>query len=241
MTSSSSIVCSISSPIVCAIDLPDLGRARSLARALGKSVGTIKLGLEFLYAQGPQGIRAMGELGIPIFIDAKLSDIPNTVAGAMRGIVELPVSMVTVMAGGGDAMMRAACAVARDSATRPWILGVTVLTSLDESDLRATGVGGSATDQVLRLAELALGAGCDGLVCSPAEIGAIRARFGNEPKLVVPGIRPVAAEDDQKRTLTPVEALRAGADRLVIGRPITMAADPARAARDIFQDLSEAA
>ncbi|MEZ5826756.1 MAG: orotidine-5'-phosphate decarboxylase [Geminicoccaceae bacterium] len=190
----------------------------------------------------PVDRRGPGEAGRQAdLLDAKLSDIPNTVAGAMRGIVELPVAMVTVMANGGPAMMRAACEVAKASSTQPWILAVTVLTSLDESDLAATGVGGSTTDQVLRLAELALDAGCDGLICSPMEIVSLRRHFGDRPKLVVPGIRPASVDDDQKRTMTPIEALAAGADRLVIGRPITAAADPARAARDILQGLAEAA
>ncbi|MCB9945115.1 MAG: orotidine-5'-phosphate decarboxylase [Geminicoccaceae bacterium] len=229
------------SPIICAIDRPDLDGAMALARTLDDSVGTIKLGLEFLYAQGPAGVRSLGELGRPIFLDAKLNDIPNTVAGAMRGIVELPVAMMTLMASGGSAMMRSACEVAHGSARRPWVLAVTVLTSLDDADLVATGVNAPSTDQALRLAELALEAGCDGIVCSPLEIRAMRERFGDIPKLVVPGIRPNAGTDDQKRTMTPAEALRAGADRLVIGRPITQSADPARAASDILAGLAEAA
>ena len=229
------------SPIICAVDRPDLDGAMALGRDVGDSVGGLKLGLEFLYAQGPAGVCRMAEIGPPVFLDAKLHDIPNTVAGAMRGIVELPVAMVTVMASGGSEMMRAATEVAGSSRRRPWVLAVTVLTSLDDEDLRATGVEGGTTEQVLRLADLALEAGCDGLVCSPLEITALRQRFGDGPKLVVPGVRPAAAADDQKRTLTPADALAAGADRLVVGRPITRAVAPDEAARTILLGLDRAA
>lgn len=231
---------SFENPVFVAVDRPDLEGAEDLMRSLAAHVGGIKLGLEFFMARGPEGVQRMARLGLPIFLDAKLHDIPNTVAGAMRGVVALPVRMVTLHAIGGLDMMRAAVAVANDSEQQPWVLAVTVLTSLDQTDLQATGQSGTATTQALRLAELALRAGCHGIVCSPLEVAALRAAFGKEPKLVVPGVRPKAGGDDQKRTLDPVETLAAGADRLVIGRPITAAADPVAAARAIALDLEAA-
>lgn len=227
-------------PVFIAIDRPDPEGAAALARAVAPHVGGIKLGLEFFVAQGPFGIRAMADLGLPVFLDMKLHDIPNTVAGAMRGVVELPIAMVTLHATGGEAMMRAAVEIANASERRPWVLAVTVLTSLDQADLEATGQRGTTTGQALRLAELALKAGCHGIVCSPLEIAAMRAAFGAAPKLVVPGVRPKDRADDQKRTLDPAEAIAAGADRLVIGRPITAEADPVAAARTIAASLPQA-
>ncbi len=232
---------SATNPVLVAIDRPDLDGAVCLARALAPHLGGLKLGLEFFLHQGPQGVARLGALGLPIFLDAKLHDIPNTVAGAMRGVVGLPVAMVTLHAAGGLEMMRVAVDVAAASASRPWVLAVTVLTSLDQGDLAATGQRGSATEQALRLAELALRAGCQGIVCSPLEVTAMRTRFGKEPKLVVPGVRPGTAGDDQKRTLNPVETLAAGADRLVIGRPITSAVDPVAAAQAIAASLQPVA
>lgn len=230
-------------PVFCALDRPDPDGAVELARALRPHLGGIKLGLEFFMAQGPAGIRRLGDLGLPVFLDAKLHDIPNTVAGAMRGVVELPVAMVTLHAMGGVAMMRAAVEIADSSASRPRVLAVTVLTSLDQADLGATGQRGTPTEQALRLAELALAAGCHGIVCSPMEVAAMRREFGAAPRLVVPGVRPRAGrgdgrQDDQKRTLEPAEAVALGADILVIGRPITAAPDPVAAARAIQAGLA---
>lgn len=227
-------------PVFCAVDRPDLEGAFALSKRLAPALGGIKLGLEFFMHQGPEGIRRMGEVGLPIFLDAKLHDIPNTVAGAMRGVVQLPVAMVTLHAAGGLEMMQTAVAIADASERRPWVLAVTVLTSLDDSDLAATGQQGSTTEQALRLAELALRAGCHGLVCSPMEVAAMREAFGPEPRLVVPGVRPKTRGDDQKRTLDPVEAIAAGANRLVIGRPITAEPDPLAAAHAIAQNLADA-
>lgn len=231
-------VLSSQNPVVVAIDRPDLAGAADLARSLAPHVGGIKLGLEFFMSQGPQGVLAMAEAGLPIFLDAKLHDIPNTVAGAMRGVVRLPVAMVTLHATGGLEMMRTAVAIADAAERRPWVLAVTVLTSLDQADLGATGMVGTTTEQALRLAELALRAGCHGIVCSPLEVAAMREAFGPEPKLVVPGVRPKSRFDDQKRTLDPAEAVAAGADRIVIGRPITAEADPLAAARTIAAELA---
>jgi len=228
-------------PVFCAIDRPDLEGATALLRELAPNIGGIKLGLEFFMGEGPEGVRQMAGLGLPVFLDAKLHDIPNTVAGAMRGIVRLPVAMVTLHAAGGRAMLEAAVEVAGAAENPPWLLAVTVLTSLDERDLTSTGIADSSEGQALRLAELALGAGFDGIVCSPREVAAMRRVFGPEPRLVVPGIRPARHADDQKRTADPAATLAAGADILVVGRAITDAADPAAAAAAIASSLARAA
>ena len=226
-----------SNPIFVAIDTPDLDGALEIGRAVKDHVGGLKLGLEFYTALGPQAVERVAELGLPIFLDLKLHDIPNTVAGAMRVVGKLPVAMVTIHASGGPAMIKAAAKAAGSSPNKPWVLAVTVLTSLDEADLAATGIAASVNGQVLKLGELAIGNGADGLICSPLEITSLRARLGADPKLVVPGIRLKAGGDDQKRTLSPGKAMAAGASRLVIGRPITQAADPASAAREIAATL----
>jgi orotidine-5'-phosphate decarboxylase len=225
-------------PVFCAIDRPDLEGALELARAVAPHVGGIKLGLEFFTAQGARGVVAVQALGLPIFLDLKFHDIPNTVAGAVREAARLGVAMLTLHASGGRAMLEAAVEAAGAVGTRPWLLGVTVLTSLDAADLAATGVADSPAEQAVRLGRLALAAGLDGLVCSPQEITPLRAAFGREPRLVVPGIRPKSAGDDQKRTLGPAEALALGADVLVIGRPITQAPSPAEAAAGIARELT---
>src|SRR5690606_2711140 len=181
--------------------------------------------------------------GLPVFLDLKLHDIPNTVAGAMRSVVPLAPAFVTVHASGGAAMLRAAAEAARAAAAEhgvapPRLLAVTVLTSLSAADLEAVGQGAAVTDQVRRLAVLARDAGIDGAVCAPHEIEALRRDCGPGFVLMVPGIRPAgAASGDQKRVLTPAEAVARGADHLVIGRPITAAADPAAAARAILEEL----
>lgn len=222
-------------PIYVAIDTGDLDRAEQLARAVAPHVGGLKLGLEFFMAQGPDGVRRMTDLGLPIFLDVKLHDIPNTVAGAMRSLSPLGLAIVNVHAAGGAAMM-AAAREAMNPATK--VVGVTVLTSLDADDLGATGVGGSAADQVGRLADLARGAGLDGVVCSGEEVAA-RYRAWAGGLFVVPGLRPGGDDTgDQKRVMTPRAAQDAGASALVIGRPISAAPDPAAAAEAIAATLA---
>lgn len=227
------------------LDTPSTDVALDWAGKVRGEVGGLKLGLEFFGAQGPQGIRRLAETGLPIFLDLKFHDIPNTVAQAVASVTPLAPFMMTIHAGGGQAMMRAAvdaagAAAAKAGVARPKILAVTVLTSLDAGDLAAAGVGGSVEDQVVRLARLAQDSGVDGVVCSPKEIGPIRRACGPDLILTVPGIRPAGAErGDQKRVMTPREAVEAGATYLVIGRPITGAPDPARAARDIARSLGE--
>ncbi len=223
--------------LITAIDTADMSHARQLAAAVAPSCGLIKLGLEFFLSNGPQGLAAAGDA--PIFLDVKLHDIPNTVAGAVRALLPLGLRMLTVHAGGGAAMVAAARAAAEAAGqSRPLILAVTVLTSLDAAALQATGVPGEVSAQVLRLGRLALQAGADGLVCSAHELAPLRAALGDHPLLVVPGIRPEgSATGDQARVMSPVAAVRAGADYIVVGRPITQAADPAGAAAAIAASL----
>ncbi|MEO6198635.1 MAG: orotidine-5'-phosphate decarboxylase [Sphingomicrobium sp.] len=221
-------------PVFVAIDTPDLDRALALAEAVRGDVGGIKLGLEFFAAQGPEGVRRIGALGLPIFLDLKLHDIPNTVAKAVAALAPLKPAVLTVHAGGGKAMMEAAKAAA-PMGTK--IVGVTVLTSLDDEDLQSAGVDGSPGDQVARLARLAQSSGLDGIVCSGAEVAAARDQWP-EGFFVVPGLRPATGEPgDQKRVVTPLAALDDGASILVIGRPITGADNPATAARAIADSL----
>ena len=227
----------LTNPIFCAVDRPDLEGTLALARALAPHVGGIKLGLEFFTAQGPRGVEAVAALGLPIFLDLKLHDIPNTVAGAVREVAGLGVAMLTLHAAGGRAMLEAAEAAAVAAPRRPCLLGVTVLTSLDDGDLAATGVAAKLDAQVLRLARLAVAAGLGGVVCSPLEIAGLRRALGPGPRIVVPGIRPEGGGDDQKRVMGPTEALALGADILVIGRPITRAPIPTEAAAAIVRQL----
>ncbi len=234
----------MSTQIFLAIDTTEVATASAQAAATRGAVGGIKLGLEFFTANGPDGVRALTASGVPLFLDLKLHDIPNTVAGAVRAVTPLRPALLTVHAGGGGAMLRAALEAAGEAAakvgsTRPRLVGVTVLTSLAEADMSAIGQQGPIADQAKRLAALAKSCGLDGVVCSPHEIAALRAECGAAFLLVVPGIRPAwAAAGDQKRVMTPAEAARLGADYLVIGRPITAAEDPAAAARRIAAEVA---
>jgi orotidine-5'-phosphate decarboxylase len=228
--------------LYCAIDRGDVSEARAIAAAVGPAVDGIKLGLEFFLANGPAGVRLLKRGGQPIFLDLKLLDIPNTVAGAVRAAGRVQPRFLTLHAGGGKAMMRAAVDAVADGGVPMQLLAVTVLTSLDASDLHGLGVHRQPADQVRALAELALEVGCGGLVCAAAEVALLRETFGPQPILVVPGIRPAdAPAEDQKRTLTPREAQDAGADVLVVGRPITAAERPGDAAAAIRADLAVAA
>ncbi len=224
-------------PIYLALDLPRLDAALALAQKVKGHVGGLKLGLEFFCAHGHHGVHEIAHVGLPIFLDLKLHDIPNTVASAMQAIHVLEPAIVTVHAAGGRAMMEDAKAAAGE---RTKVIAVTVLTSLDDDDLAATGVGGSAHDQVLRLADLAHEAGLDGIVCSGHEVGEIHKRWKNG-FFVVPGLRPAEAgggnHADQKRIVTPRQARDGGASVLVIGRPISRSEDPVAAARSIEATL----
>jgi len=221
-------------PIFVAIDTRDMERARFLARAVRGHAGGLKLGLEFFSANGPDGVARLADVGLPVFLDLKLHDIPNTVAKAVEALAPLRPAVLTVHAGGGAAMLAAAKAAAGPEIR---VVAVTLLTSLDQTDLAATGIETTPAEQVARLAALARGSGVDGIVCSGAEVGAARAAWA-DGVLVVPGVRPAGGETgDQKRVVTPRQALDAGASILVIGRPITGAADPGRAIRDIAETL----
>jgi orotidine-5'-phosphate decarboxylase len=231
--------------ILVALDTTDANNAAALAAALRGAVAGVKLGLEFFGANGPAGVRQVAAEADRIFLDLKFHDIPNTVAGAVRAVVPLTPFLLTVHVAGGADMLRATVEAAAEAASRigrprPQIIGVTVMTSLNDDDLNAIGQRGPADAQVRRLAELALRCGLDGVVCSPHEIAALRADCGPDFTLVVPGIRPSwAAAGDQKRIMPPAEAARLGASFLVIGRPITGAADPVGAARRIVGELRE--
>jgi orotidine-5'-phosphate decarboxylase len=224
----------VSSRIYVALDTPDLARAQAIATRVRHHVGGLKLGLEFFAAHGQAGVREMAHIGLPIFLDLKLHDIPNTVAKAVQALAQLEPAVLTVHAAGGRAMLEDAKAAAPPHTK---VVAVTMLTSLDQQDLAATGVTGSSHDQVVRLAALAHDAGLDGIVCSGAEVAAAKAAW---PKgfFVVPGVRPANGQlGDQKRVVTPREALDCGASILVVGRPITQAEDPDLAARAIGATL----
>ncbi len=230
------------SPVFVALDTPTLGEAKLMAASVAPHVGGLKAGLEFYSANGPDGVTALLDLGLPLFLDLKLHDIPNTVAGAVRALGRLGVDFLTLHVSGGPAMLRAAVEATEEAPKKLSLLGVTVLTSLDDCDLHSVGQVGPAEDQVLRLAELAMECGLDGIVCAPSEIAAVRARIGGGPILMVPGIRPEgAASDDQKRALTPTAAIEFGATYLVVGRPITKADNPAEAAQAIDHSLKQTA
>ena len=233
--------------LIVALDVSSAAAAQKIVTALGDSVHIYKVGMQLYTAEGPQVVRDLVSSGRQVFLDLKYHDIPNTVAAAVREAAQLGVSMLTVHASGGEKMLRAAseashaaAAVQSDPDPDPLqILGVTVLTSMDESDLHQTGVSGDVLEQVLRLASTALGAGCAGIVSSAREVQALRAKLGANFLIVAPGVRPAGADHgDQARVVTPAEAIGAGATHIVVGRPITDAQDPAAAARAIQQEIS---
>jgi len=227
-----------SNPIFVALETTDLDYARQLAERVRGCVGGLKLGLEYFNAHGPDGVRPFLDSGLPVFLDLKYHDIPNTVAGACRAAAGLGVSILNVHAQGGAAMMRAALDAAKSVSPSTRVIAVTMLPSRGDEDLPSLGLMPPVADQVLRLAALAQQCGLDGVVCSAQEIARLRQELGPDFLLVVPGIRPEgAALGDQRRVMGPAQARDAGADVLVIGRPITGAPDPAQAARDIAQSL----
>lgn len=224
-----------------ALDVSSASKALQVANQIGEAVSLFKVGKQLFTAEGPQVVRDLLASGRKVFLDLKFHDIPNTVAAAVREAAQLGVSMLTVHAAGGARVLRAAVEAAAESPSRPLILAVTVLTSFTDTDLEETGVGGRVRDQALRLALLARAAGCGGVVTSAQEATAIRRELGPGFAIVTPGIRPAGADaDDQARVVTPAEAIRAGATYIVVGRPITAAADPARAARRIVDEIAAA-
>lgn len=230
-------------PIIVALDVPTAEQAGALAEQLAGAVGAFKIGKELFVSAGPDIVRRIRATGASVFLDLKFHDIPNTVARAVESAVRLDVQMLTIHTSGGSAMMAAAEKAAQEVALRsgrnaPLVLGVTVLTSLDSTDLHEVGVAHTVGEQVERLATLAARSGLRGLVCSPLEIAELRRILPANVQLVTPGIRPAGTEtQDQKRTLTPKEAMDAGANWLVIGRPITQAKDPRAAAAAILDSL----
>ena len=224
----------MSNPVYLALDVPQIEPAKALLSKVKLHIGGVKLGLEFFCAHGGHGVHEIAHMGLPLFLDLKFHDIPNTVAGAMQAIHVYEPKIVTVHASGGRAMMEDAKAAAAEGCK---VVGVTMLTSLDENDLQRTGVGDSPEDHVMRLADLAHDAGLDGIVCSGQEVGKVRKQW-KDGFFVVPGIRPAGATvGDQKRVVTPRQARDDGASVLVIGRPISRADDPVAAARAIEATL----
>ena len=231
-----------SNPVFVALDIPEISRALAVATAVRSYVGGLKIGLEFIAANGPDGVRRIVELGLPVFADVKFHDIPNTVAAASRELAKLGVTLFNVHASGGERMMRDAADAARAVDPKVKIIAVTALTSLDDAVLDSVGQRGPAQEQVLRLARLTQQAGLDGVVCSAQEIVPLRKAVGSDFLLVTPGIRPAGADlHDQKRVMPPAQAHRLGANILVVGRPITAAADPAAAAKAIAEELTAVA
>ena len=223
--------------LIIALDLPDADQALKMARELSGEVTFFKIGLQLYTAAGPDIVRAIRAAGASVFLDLKLHDIPNTVAKAVEAAAKLDVAMLTIHLSGGRRMIEAAAA---SSPQDLLLLGVTVLTSSDEQTLRETGVESDVEQQAVRLAELGAAAGVRGLIASPHELRPLRARLGNDIAIITPGVRPAwAAADDQKRFTTPREAIDAGADFLVIGRPVTGQANPREAVQRIISEIAD--
>ena len=227
--------------LIVALDVSFSADALRIVSSLGDSVQTYKVGMQLYTAEGPKIVRDLISAGKSVFLDLKYHDIPNTVAAAVREAAHLGVSMMTVHASGGTKMLRAAAEAARNSNSPPKILAVTVLTSMDENDLHEIGVSGQPVDQVLKLAGIALAAGCDGIVSSAREVRNLRTSFGQSFLAITPGVRPAgAAHGDQARVVTPAEAIAAGATHIVVGRPITAASRPEAAIQSVLRELEGA-
>jgi orotidine-5'-phosphate decarboxylase len=227
--------------LIVALDVPGATQARQVLQTLGEAVTTYKIGKQLFTAEGPGIVRDLIASGRKVFLDLKFHDIPNTVAGAVKSAAELGVSMLTVHASGGSKMLKAAVDAAAHSAAKPMILAVTVLTSLSDSDLQEIGFAGDVCTQVLRLGALARSAGCGGLVASALEARELRRELGEGFEIVTPGVRPAGAElGDQARVVTPAEAIRAGATRIVVGRPILEAKDPVQSSVRILEEIKAA-
>jgi orotidine-5'-phosphate decarboxylase len=225
--------------LIVALDVSTAAAAQKIVAAVGDSALTYKVGMQLYTAEGPQLVRDLVASGRRVFLDLKYHDIPTTVAAAAHEAARLGVSMLTVHAAGGGKMLRAATDAARAVHPALLVLGVTVLTSLDQNELEKIGFSGTVPDEVLRLAALALDNGCKGIVTSARETAAVRSKLGHNFAVVTPGVRPAGASHaDQARVATPAEAIAAGATHIVVGRPITEAADPAAAARTILQQIS---
>lgn len=227
--------------LIVALDVPTAQAAGNIVRELGDSVSFYKVGLQLFAAEGPAVVREVSASGRKVFLDLKLHDIPNTVASAVKSIITLNIDLLTIHAAGGLQMMKAAVEAVSAAPRRPAILAVTVLTSFTEHDLTSTGVSGEVADQVSRMASLAMEAGCDGVVASALELPMLRRELGEEPIILVPGVRPRgSAAGDQARIAEPAQAIEAGATYLVVGRPITAAANNREAAESIQKEISSA-
>ena len=224
-------------PITCALDTQDLNEAISWANGLRDKVGMVKLGLEFFAAHGPSGVREVAKCNVPIFLDLKLYDIPNTVARTVEAIKALDVEMLTLHISGGTKMLKEALSIVQGKKIK--LIGVTVLTSMGNEDLSELGVAREAKSQVILLAKLAKKIGLHGVVCSALEAQEVRQECGKDFKIITPGIRMNRGHDDQKRTATPKEAINSGADYIVIGRPITKSSNPASSAELILKSLTD--
>ncbi len=226
--------------LILALDVPTREQAAPILRQLRGSLRWVKIGLQMFTAYGPDYVRAVADEGFNIFLDLKLHDIPHTVGKAVESLSSLPIGMLTLHTAGGREMMTVAAQAQAQKKPDLLLLGVTVLTSMDDTGLNEIGVPGAAQNQVARLAKLAVASGLKGLVCSPLEVALLRSVLTNEVQLVTPGIRPAGESggDDQKRVLTPREAAAAGASYIVVGRPILKASDPAQAARTILAELN---
>jgi orotidine-5'-phosphate decarboxylase len=226
--------------LIVALDVSSSAEAQNIVSHLGDAVQIYKVGMQLYTGVGPQVVRDLVSCGKKVFLDLKYHDIPNTVAGAVREAAQLGVSMLTVHAAGGTKMLQAAAEAARSADTDLHVLAVTVLTSMDEQDLNASGVSGQVVDQAVRLASMALQAGCSGVVSSAKEVKTLRAQLGSDFLAVTPGIRPAgSASGDQARVVTPAEAIAAGATHIVVGRPITEAANPRVAVEEILQEMED--
>jgi orotidine-5'-phosphate decarboxylase len=224
--------------LILALDCETAADADPILRQLSGRLRWVKIGLQMFTANGPDYVRHVADQGFNIFLDLKLHDIPNTVAKAVQSLAPLPIGMLTLHTSGGREMMEWAVKAQRQYKPDLQLLGVTVLTSMDDAALNATGVPGSAATQVERLAQLAAAAGMSGLVCSPHEVAPLRAALPAGVQLVTPGVRPAdSADDEQKRVMTPADAARAGSNFIVVGRPILRAANPADAATRILREL----
>lgn len=225
--------------LIVALDVPTAAAAHKIVAAVGDSARIYKVGMQLYTAEGPQIVRDLVASGRQVFLDLKYHDIPNSVASAVKEAAKLGVRMLSVHASGGGKMLRAAVEAARNANPSSMVLGVTVLTSLDNRDLEHAGVRGNVGDQVLRLAALALSNRCAGVIASAQEAAALRVELGDDFLIVTPGVRPAGAgQDDQARIVTPSEAIAAGASYIVVGRPITEAADPATEAREILAQMA---
>ena len=224
--------------LIIALDVSSAAAAQKIVAAVGDSAFTYKVGMQLYTAEGPHIVRDLGASGRHVFLDLKYHDIPNTVAAAVREAAALGVSMLTVHASGSTKMLRAATEAARSGRSALQVLAVTVLTSMDDVELEKVGVRARVVDQVLRLAALATAEGCHGVVASALEAAELRRELGGEFEIVTPGVRPAGTgHGDQVRVVTPAEAIAAGATRIVVGRPITGAPDPAAAARSILEQI----